>query len=268
MLTADSRLERSQRLHARVRDFARRAMGVPSLESVEIADSFEGLACELCAFQTGKPIASLSEVISHATVSDAFRMSQVFAFEPELATAKFVTSGTTGANSGVHYLRDKSTYETVSLLWGARGLGVRDGDPPPIVIALAPWTGPDTPSSLGYMMQRMMDAFDRRSLDAARSPEGFVLDAPERWLVSARGIDVDGLRRVRDLARNTGSRVVLLATSFALVELLDAVGVETFELPAGSLVMPTGGFKGRTRSIDAITMHGELRRRIRHDRTR
>lgn len=255
----DSRLERSQHLHARVREFARREMGAPSQESVDF-DTFEALACEICAFQTGKTITSLSDVIGHAIVSDAFRMSQVFAFEPQAASAKFVTSGTTGANSGVHYLRDKSTYETVSLLWGARGLGVREGDAPPLVVALAPWTGPNTPSSLGYMMQRMMEAFDGLRLDAARSPEGFVLEAPERWLVSARGIDVDGLRRVCEVARNTGTRVVLLATSFALVELLDAVGAETFELPSGSLVMPTGGFKGRTRSIDALTMHGELRR--------
>lgn len=260
MLTDDSRLAQSQRLHARVREFARRAMAVESRELVGDVGTFEALACEICAFQTGKAIHSLSDVIGHAIVSDAFRMRRVFAFGPEAASAKFVTSGTTGSNSGVHYLRDKATYETVSLLWGARGLGVRPGEAPPLVVALAPWTGPNTASSLGYMMQRMMEDFDGRSLDAARSPKGFVLDAPERWLVSARGVDVEGLRRVRDVAERTGSRVLLLATSFALVELLDTVGTETFALPAGSLVMPTGGFKGRTRTIDAVTMHGELRR--------
>lgn len=260
MLNADSRLERSRSLHLRVREFARRALGAPSCESVEALGSFEDLACEICAFQTGKDIHSLAEVIRHATVSDAFRMRRVFAFDVDTASAQFVTSGTTGANSGVHYLRDTATYETASLLWGARGLGVTPEDAPPLVIALAPWTGRKTASSLGYMMQRMMEAFDGRGLDRERSSQRFALDAPERWLVGERGVDVAGLRRVQELAQCTGARVVLLATSFALVELLDAAGSETFTLPAGSLVMPTGGFKGRTRTIDVTTMHRELRR--------
>jgi hypothetical protein len=43
----------------------------------------------------------------------------------------------------------------------------------------------------------------------------------------------------------------VLATGFALVLLLDALAGRRIETPPGTAVMPTGGFKGRTRDIGA-----------------
>ncbi len=139
----------------------------------------------------------------------------------------------------------------------ALGLGT---EPAPLVVALAPWTGRSTPSSLGYMMQRMMERFDARSVCEQRLTPEFRLDDPLRWLVSERGVDIGGLTRVIEVAERVHARVVLLATSFALAELVDALGHETRPLPSGSVVMPTGGFKGRTRTIEPAVMERELRR--------
>jgi hypothetical protein len=50
----------------------------------------------------------------------------------------------------------------------------------------------------------------------------------------------------------------VLATSFALVHLLDALGDAALRLPAGSRVMQTGGFKGRSREVSPV----ELRRAV------
>jgi hypothetical protein len=103
-------------------------------------------------------------------------------------------------------------------------------------------------SSLAFMMRALMETLDGRSLrdgSAAR----FEDDARERWLVGPAGADVRGLARAAAIARERGEPLVVLATSFALVLLADA-GVR-FDVPAGSLVMTTGGFKGKSRELDA-----------------
>jgi hypothetical protein len=51
---------------------------------------------------------------------------------------------------------------------------------------------------------------------------------------------------------------LLLATSFALVHLLDALSGASFRLPRGSAVMHTGGFKGRSREVDRDGLRREL----------
>lgn len=272
-----SRLEESQRLHASVREFAARSVlgagdsGAPRHErrgssilslahDPSLDAEFEALALRIAAHQTGRPIGSLLDVVRQGVASDCFRLGSVFTFETADAKLRFVTSGTTGSHSGTHYMRESATYEELSLLWGGIGLGLRSDEPPTIVVALAPWTGITTPSSLGYMMQRFMERFDGRSLTKARAPEHFALDAPGRWLVSSNGLDVSELRRVCRLSHEVGCRLTILATSFALVELLDVAGDETFPLPSGSVVMTTGGFKGRTRTIEPTVMHAELRR--------
>jgi hypothetical protein len=54
--------------------------------------------------------------------------------------------------------------------------------------------------------------------------------------------------------------MLLLATSFALVHLLEALGDDTMILPAGSRVMQTGGFKGRSREVPADHLRAQLAR--------
>jgi hypothetical protein len=49
---------------------------------------------------------------------------------------------------------------------------------------------------------------------------------------------------------------IVLATSFALVHLIDALGGEALALPACSRVMQTGGFKGKAREVDGAELRG------------
>ena len=50
----------------------------------------------------------------------------------------------------------------------------------------------------------------------------------------------------------------MAATSFALVHLLDALGDRRSPLPAGSTIMQTGGFKGRSREVSADALRASL----------
>jgi hypothetical protein len=99
-------------------------------------------------------------------------------------------------------------------------------------------------------MQRFMESFDGRSL------AGGTFDPLEagRWLLDDSRVNVAGLRLGAELAARRGEPLLLLGTSFALVWLLDELAAAELPLPPGSTVMWTGGFKGRSRSIDAAEL--------------
>lgn len=247
-----SRSEASERLHRRVRAFA---AGNPE------GASFAELALEIARFQAanspgfarlverrGSALDQLDAI--PAVPTDAFRLTRVAVHAPSLDCACFVTSGTTSSERGLHPLRTTQTYRELALRFGRQALLSSDG--PRTVVALAPPLEDPPSSSLGFMMGLFMSDFDGRGLDDGP----FVLDARERWLLRAEGIDRVGFRRAIDVARARREPLLLLTTSFALVALLDALGDERQALPDGSVVMQTGGYKGRTRAVPAA----ELRR--------
>jgi hypothetical protein len=63
-------------------------------------------------------------------------------------------------------------------------------------------------------------------------------------------------RLLRDLAAS-GEPVAICGTAFLFVHLCDWLKEErlTFHLPAGSRVLETGGYKGRSRSVDKSELH-------------
>lgn len=252
----------SEALHARVRRFARGALyGPGGADAPEPLEGFEALALDIARFQAvhtpalarlcrhhGARLDALPEV--PAVPADAFRLGRVAAFPIGGEVASFWTSGTTGG-SGRHVFRDLDTYRELSVSWGGRALLGAASSRRHTVLALAPAFEPERRSSLGYMMQEFMRAFDGRALAV-----GGRFDAlePGRWLIREGAVDVDGLRRGAAIAAARGEPVLLLSTSFALVWLLDTLAGGTLHLPEGSVLMFTGGFKGRARSVE----HAEL----------
>jgi hypothetical protein len=65
-------------------------------------------------------------------------------------------------------------------------------------------------------------------------------------------------------AREDGVAVCVATTAFALVALLDGLAVRAAQLrlPAGSRIMETGGFKGRSRVVDRATLYREVSSRL------
>jgi hypothetical protein len=249
-------LERSESLHRRVRAFA----GGTSPET------FEALALDIARFQAenspgfarlvasrGTPLARLADIPGVPT--EAFRLTRVATHPPELDAARFATSGTTSEARGVHAFRTLDTYEAVALAFGARALcGFRRG--PRVVVSLAPAPGEEPTSSLGFMMQLFQREWDGRSL----ADGDFSRELAARWLLGPDGLDLDGLRHAARVALRRGEPLLVLATAFALVGLVDAVAGGKLECPPETAVMVTGGFKGRSREVDKNDLRAEVAR--------
>jgi hypothetical protein len=240
-----ARIKESDELHERVQRFASGASQEP----------FEALALDIARFQAeaapgfrrilaarGGALNGVDDI--PAVPSDAFRLARVATYAAELDIVRFHTSGTTGAERGTHVMRRTDTYEQLSLAFGRQALLPRDGGVA-VVVALAP--PPTTPpsSSLGYMMARFMESFDGRPLSS-------------RWLLGAPGIDHDGLRQAIALATERTESLLLLGTAFALVRLLDELDGARLPLPDRSVVMQTGGFKGKSREVSMQELRSQL----------
>jgi hypothetical protein len=260
-------LSASEALHERVLAFGRSALSGAATEE------FEALACAIARFQAeysagyarlverrGSRLDSLATI--PAVPVDAFRLTRVCVHPEALDVARFRTSGTTSETPGVHAFRNLETYRELSSLWGERAL-FSAWSGPKTVIALA--TPPGTPpvSSLGYMMRTFMERFDGRALSL--NPEGvpFEAESSGRWLVTSSGVDVDGLKRAVGVARKRNEALVVLATSFSLVALLEMLDGEELPAPSRTVVMQTGGFKGRTKEVPADRLRAQVARAFR-----
>jgi hypothetical protein len=245
----------SSRLHARARAF------VDAFEVGHPAPDFDALAAELARYQAEHapgyarlcrargvdPLAIARADEIPAVPTDAFKLTRVAAFDEAETKVTFRTSGTTVGARGAHALRDPSTYEAASLAFGRRWLA-RDLARPVPVVMLGPPPSAAPDSSLGHMCAGFV-----RALGEAAPPE-------ETWLVDGEVIDVGAfdMRVAYALARD--QPMLVLATSFALVHFLEAVGDATFALPEGSRVMQTGGYKGKSREVAPEGLRAELAR--------
>lgn len=172
-----------------------------------------------------------------AIPTDVFRYSRLAAHPPSEDIRTFRTSGTTHGERGEHHLRDLSLYDEGALIQGERFL-FPDLDTDKMLrgIILAPSPEELGDSSLSYML----GLFAERFLDRAE----FIL----------REGELDHAR-LRSLLDEVGDEpVALLGTSFAFVFAEEALQDTRFELPQGSRIMQTGGFKGKSRSYDKATM--------------
>lgn len=242
------RLARSAALHARVQAFA---------NNTEPTESFEALARAIAAYQAEYSPAfarllqqrggDLSDVDRIPAVpTDVFRLTRVAVHPESEDVARFVTSGTTDTSPGVHVFRTTETYAALATRFGRAALvpaGTR-----PTVVALAAAPGDPPKSSLAFMMDLFMRRFDPHEGD----------ELAERWLLDASGPNLEGLRRAVRAAEARGAPLLVLSTSLALLALLAALKDEVLPLPAGSVVMQTGGYKGRTVTVSA----DELRTRV------
>jgi hypothetical protein len=147
----------------------------------------------------------------------------------------------------MHAMRTTETYRCLAIHCGAAAL-TRWTKGPRIVVALARKEIQN--SSLAFMMAAFMQEFDGRSLDERRESRHFSVDEPGRWLLGPQAVAIAGLERALALARRRQEPLLVLATSFALVALLDDVGQRRFSAPADTVVMQTGGYKGKGRRVD------------------
>lgn len=176
-----------------------------------------------------------------AVPTDAFKAAALVCGEPGAAATVFETSGTTrgAGRRGRHHVPDLRFYDA-ALRAGFAAHLLPDGARPLVLSLIAP--AAEAPrSSLSHMADAVLRDFG----------------APgSRALLGAEGVDHAALRESLRGAAADGTPVCLLATSFALVHLLESMEASEahVRLPEGSRLMDTGGFKGRSREVS----RGEL----------
>ncbi len=169
-----------------------------------------------------------------AVPTAAYKEAALAAFDPRKAKLVFETSGTTRGIGGRHYMETAALYDA-ALLAGFDRFMLYDGARLRY-LNLVPNPQERPQSSLGYMMARV--AGERGAGDIG-------------WYLRADAFAFDDLFGDIGDSIARGEAVCIAATAFALAALLDAAEERNlrFSLPAGSRIMETGGFKGRTRVI-------------------
>ncbi|MBC7462142.1 MAG: hypothetical protein H7287_12335 [Thermoleophilia bacterium] len=178
----------------------------------------------------------------------AFKQLPIYQLDSPVA-ALYRSSGTTAADRSTHRMQTLAHYDA-SLDAGVEAALVPDvvaGADPLACVQLQPSEADAPNSSLTHMYDRIRTGpwTDDRG---AFVDSGFAIDAAGAW---------DAL----EASASEDRPVLLLTTSFALAMLLDAVeesGRARIQLPHGSRLVDTGGFKGRTREIT----REELLRRV------
>lgn len=161
------------------------------------------------------------------------------------AQATFRSSGTTAAERSVHAHPFLELYRnTLDLAFPGACLpdGGRSRTP---ILALVPQ--PDTlpDSSLSFMANHVIARWG----------------APESaWVLTPGGVDRPATRAFVAAA---GDRPALLfTTAFALADLLEGLADERLPLPEGSVIMETGGFKGRRKEIARADLLAQIEDRL------
>jgi hypothetical protein len=175
-----------------------------------------------------------------ALPTDVFRFRRIAAHSADQDVRVFRSSGTTSTDRSVHHYRDLSLYDSAARA-AARHMLFPDVDVMTLVV-LAPHEDETPDSSLDYMLARFADWFGSTS----------------RWVWREGAIDLEAVTTVLRDAEASGEPVALLGTSFAFVHVEDGLGDRAFDLPAGSRIMQTGGYKGRSREIDPDVLLGAL----------
>ncbi len=165
----------------------------------------------------------------------AFKRTRVAAHPAAADERVWESSGTTASTRSQHALPNTELYDA-SLRAGSR-MALCGGAATSLrrVIQLAP-AGTVLPSS---SLSHMFDAIRTELADDGGA-----------WADANSQVDCAGAWSALTHAAADGVPVLLLATSFALVQLLEATAdAAPLTLPATSVVVDTGGYKGRTREL-------------------
>ena len=245
--------------------------------------AFDELALELFAlqFELNEPYCRLCkarwrspETVEHwsaipAVPAASFKEWELSCLSEDERTAVFYSSGTTVQSPSRHFHSAESlaVYEA-SLLGGFSGLGApasplaksknrtlvgEDAGAPRLAI-LTPSREEAPNSSLVYMFDTI-----RRNLGAPESVFLGQCDEDGTWSLDRK--------RALELLRGSvvaESPVLLLGTAFSFVHLLDDLAEQNLimHLPPGSIVLETGGYKGRSRSLPKAELYSCITKQL------
>jgi hypothetical protein len=230
------------------------------------AEKFDALALELFALQykynaVYREICKSRKtpaVVKHwtqisAMPTAAFKELELTSLSPGERSAVFHSSGTTAQKPSRHFHSAESmaVYETALWKWFGQNLlsnsefGIRNSE----LLVLTPPPEQAPHSSLVRMFETVRQNF-------GRSEPAFTgkVSADGSWTV-----DFDAtIAALHDNSKlKTKNSKLVLGTAFSFVHLLDHLAENNlqFQLPAGSRVMETGGYKNRSRTMSKADLH-------------
>ncbi len=166
-----------------------------------------------------------------AVPAAAFKVFELSCVPPARAASVFHSSGTTGAQTSRHFF----DADGVALYEASLRAGFTQALParPARLWAMMPEPQSAPHSSLSHMLGALGAERFYWDNDAALASALAAVDAP----------------------------ITLFGTAFAFVQLWDGTG-QSWRLPAGSVVVETGGFKGKTREVPRDELYGQFGSRL------
>ena len=179
-----------------------------------------------------------------AVPTTAFKELPVACFPVEQAATVYLSSGTTADKPSKHYLQSVELYDA-SLRVNFAACVLPEGARMPMLI-LAPSARLLPQSSLSHMLEVV-------KADLGMPGSDFYLDE--------EGLQLERLGQALRDAETGTQPVCILGTAIAFVHFLDHCGRKGlwFSLPPGSRIMDTGGYKGRSREVPKVELHGLYR---------
>jgi hypothetical protein len=187
--------------------------------------------------------------------TSAFKELELTSLAPDERAVVFHSSGTTEQKPSRHFhcAESLATYETSLWNWFQQNCGSQIADCGLVILTPPPSKAPH--SSLVHMFETV-----RQKLGVPESCF-FGNVANGAWV-----LDFDAVLEVLAPGRQTPDArpLLMLGTAFSFVHLLDYL-VENdlrFNLPAGSRVMETGGYKNRSREMSKAELHALITGRL------
>lgn len=174
---------------------------------------------------------------------ESFKRADLNPFDASRIVAEFYSSGTTGSQRSSHKFRDLSLMQRAIFYQFSLMLGrcvIKEAR----FISLMPSPKDQPHSSLGYMIGQFV--------------ENIGVEGSNYFFTPDKGLDVEGLIETFEAAKRDGVALHLMGPSFAYVQLLDALGNRRFQLPEGSCLLETGGYKGQTREVPKTILRDQL----------
>jgi hypothetical protein len=192
-----------------------------------------------------------------AVPTGAFKELELTSLAPAERAAVFHSSGTSEQTPSRHFHSTESLAVYEASLWSwfqqnpgsnsklkTKNLELLCLTPPP---AAAPH------SSLVHMFEVIRQQLGGASVPASRRPFFGKVGHDGAWTLDFNGV----LAALNDSKLKTQNSKLILGTAFSFVHLLDFLAENnlSFQLPPGSRVMETGGYKNRSRTLPKAELH-------------
>jgi len=183
--------------------------------------------------------------------TSAFKEADLSCIPLTKRTAVFHSSGTTGQDTSRHFHNTESlaVYEASLWKWFQFHFGRTEE-----LVFLAPNPVAAPRSSLVYMFETV-----RQMSGQPESVFAGNVSADGSWVVDFAAV----IQRLK-IASDTGKPLTLLGTAFSFVHLVDFLAENhlPFQLPTGSRVMETGGYKNRSRTMPKSELHALITKQL------